>query len=711
MRKTKLFGVDDSEDEEDLDDDKDPDWTPPLKESTDVEPLTGFVLKESMSVPRKREYKLKAPKKQTSNKLRQRRNCPVCMRLVVHMPRHLREVHAIDPNIAKERSREMAVQNTHREKKLYMCPVVNCPALVTRIDMHVQSVHNASKMESKQLSKYARKYIDKDDKPATSIDEHTQLKEVVESKVRKPVSFPRKVLNHKLKESIVSRTATSASSASSFLSSASASASSAFSSYRQVPTLMSFKTWLMSVERGKTFRTAIQHTTAVMKIWTNVDADMDIASIQDETIVRTYWLEPYRETKQPGTLKSMLGSLKEFVRFLCVSKPEGFSKDKSESTLAAIDRWCNTLTKAGRVRAVARSVEDMETQISTSEIRNALSSDHATLAKAYLNQLQNGDRRTVDITMAVYTTSRNFLLMYILAANAQRSGAVCNITLRALEYAKEKDGKMLITIHEHKTGFRTPCILVITMEIWNLIKAYLKMRKVLFEFREDILNPSSRVFLTWTGKAMNQSQLNSALNAFWKEAKQTSSISATKIRKATVTNLRKSNPEMREQLASHMTHGAATADKYYLLHDRQSESVGVANTIAEVMLGATQEEASPESTNPTPTEYIEPEDDEPSPTFHRFLPLTAKDTDTEDDDWHVVKVHGRRSFTNNEALLLLSTTDTIVKGDWSITQKDVVHVLKQDETAKELLGKNTPKVLTDRVRTARKQWKKKTTDA
>lgn len=81
-------------------------------------------------------------------------------------------------------------------------------------------------------------------------------------------------------------------------------------SYRDVPLLVQFKVWLMSLQRGKNLAAAKQHVSQVLAIWqaTDFGQNSELISIINPSNVSTYWVEPNRELLQPGTLRSHLGS-------------------------------------------------------------------------------------------------------------------------------------------------------------------------------------------------------------------------------------------------------------------------------------------------------------------------------------------------------------------------------------------------------------------
>lgn len=107
-------------------------------------------------------------------------------------------------------------------------------------------------------------------------------------------------------------------------------------------------------------------------------------------------------------------------------------------------------------------------------------------------------------------------MFHLLALNAQRAGAIAGMTLRSLDYAQERpDGKRIIVVSDHKTGYRTPATLVATGELWSALRNYIKVRKLHVESEQPELSlANAKVFLTHTRQPLSVSNENSGINSF-----------------------------------------------------------------------------------------------------------------------------------------------------------------------------------------------------
>ena len=81
---------------------------------------------------------------------------------------------------------------------------------------------------------------------------------------------------------------------------------------------------------------------------------------------------------------------------------------------------------------------------------------------------------------------------------------------------------------------------------------------------------------------MSSSHVNKSLNSIWSKGSIRKPISATRFRKTT-TAVRSVVPESREVLERHMSHSAATADRYYEIHNTRKMAIPVTEMISSVM--------------------------------------------------------------------------------------------------------------------------------
>lgn len=86
------------------------------------------------------------------------------------------------------------------------------------------------------------------------------------------------------------------------------------------------------------------------------------------------------------------------------------------------------------------------------------------------------DKGTKDIPESLYRQLRNYLIVEILLANAQRSGIIEGILIEEVLLAKTRincDNLHYIYVKNHKTGYIQAAIIYLEAEIYNFIYTFI----------------------------------------------------------------------------------------------------------------------------------------------------------------------------------------------------------------------------------------------
>ena len=70
-------------------------------------------------------------------RVRKRVTCPICNKDFVHVPRHLRQIHAFDAEDSVHYREQLGLFKTPHAA----CPVADCGAVVGRLDQHLRRFH------------------------------------------------------------------------------------------------------------------------------------------------------------------------------------------------------------------------------------------------------------------------------------------------------------------------------------------------------------------------------------------------------------------------------------------------------------------------------------------------------------------------------------------------------------------------------------------
>lgn len=124
--------------------------------------------------------------------------------------------------------------------------------------------------------------------------------------------------------------------------------------------------------------------------------------------------------------------------------------------------------------------------------------------------------------------------------------------------------------------------------LWSWIKSYLHMLQMMDGYIESEMEFRS-IFVLFRNnrgarpEVISSSGVNRALNSLWKTVHLKGRVSATKLRKAIVTCVRRGEPLARNALAKHMAHQPTTADRYYHLQRQRDLALPISRLITHTM--------------------------------------------------------------------------------------------------------------------------------
>ena len=153
---------------------------------------------------------------------------------------------------------------------------------------------------------------------------------------------------------------------------------------------------------------------------------------------------------------------------------------------------------------------------------------------------------------------------------AQISSVLINFSLSDYDARMVDDkGSVVFNVAEHKTssthGAATICV---NAEEARLLSSYLNMsHAVLQNFNSPFF------FVSHTGKQMKQSTVASALSTAFGNIRIKDRVSCTKVWKFAVTAVHSKHTEQKHNVAVHMKHRTATAEKYYCFVEKHTNSI------------------------------------------------------------------------------------------------------------------------------------------
>ena len=203
-----------------------------------------------------------------------------------------------------------------------------------------------------------------------------------------------------------------------------------------------FIEWLKSSKHLKNAKTAAQHGHQVFNIWRRIrtSSTFSVDDMLDAHAIEDVWFEDTIKTFRPGTVKSQLGSLKLFIDFMLDKQLSQKSFSDHNRVGHKITLMRSRLKKMIQRRRTEVQVQALEGMIAPREFGEFLRSDFAQTVNKQL------EANPAAHTQGTYRTVRDYIILRILMANGQRTGAVLGITPKVLRHAHVTDEGATLTV-------------------------------------------------------------------------------------------------------------------------------------------------------------------------------------------------------------------------------------------------------------------------
>ncbi|CAC5379905.1 unnamed protein product [Mytilus coruscus] len=510
-----------------------------------------------------------------------------------------------------------------------------------------------------------------------------------------------------------------------------------------------FIDWCQEVPYMSPYSTAQQHMYQAFKVWSYITPKRNVQALLNRQSI-TAWVNRAWKKYEASTINSYLGSLVRLTTFLKdtgrITGEEESMEDRLQEHIKLIRM---SLKKKIRVRRTVVESDEIQTMIIPEDIAAFLSSTPSNRCR------ELALKPPMKVVASDFYDVRDFIIMRILQTNAQRPMAIRGMTHRNISMAKRiDDGGALVTVASHKTAETGPVIISPNGEVYSMLKNFIAMLKRIPNFQHQ---DNQSIFVSYPKRdgsvvPMTSSHMNKAIQRLWNEGPSEKAISATRLRKATSTHVRAAVPESREVLARHMTHAAATADRYYALYDREQLAMPISSLISSVMENPNSKDIQhsihwPKSGLPTPkpkdaiecgadkegkNEEISDDqiskvdniDNDVSDTTedydveNYFPPLSPLNecnlilSDSEELPEKQIKKHKRRSFTESESETLIAICQQNLKKG-KVFRSDIKEIVEKDPRGQKLIanlkarnsGNDTDiwKIIVDRIHAERRR--------
>ena len=353
--------------------------------------------------------------------------------------------------------------------------------------------------------------------------------------------------------------------------------------------LDSFKEWLQGIDGGRRdARTAKQYVSQVSAIISHIDsAERKVSSVLDKQVLRDNWLAKMERVKKPGTCKSYLGSLSRFLRFIIVEKPRCLKTyiEQALKVREQVQEWMCSYKKPLAERRWEKSMEDLKKLITPDQIQ---AFDKSEQARKAVSVLGTHMAKSEMPSQSDYCLVRDNLITRLCIENACRAGPLSNMTLGELQNAISDGEFMVANVMKHKTAVtHGPAAIVLSPTVFKWLQAFVT------HMRNNLPGVGSskddKVFLSWTASQMSSSMISAQLNSFWQKAmgKEQDRICAASFRKAAVSEVHENHENLKNDLADLMGHHQKTAEKFYLIRQKNKNAARTSKALTKIMYRST----------------------------------------------------------------------------------------------------------------------------
>ena len=339
------------------------------------------------------------------------------------------------------------------------------------------------------------------------------------------------------------------------------------------------------------------------------------------------------EPREPGTLLAYITSLRMFYMFI-KGRKTGVSKlilmnietiACVDEMLARINQWGKSLREPMAPRKRVVHQENLENAMSPEDVSELICGKLSKqMVRKFMRLEKEGD---ANVSVFGFTTFRDYLMLRLLLASAQRPGAIANLTEQEFRSGKwdhtTGTARYLTFTVRHKTSAQGPATLFWDPDVMKMGRLYHQKLRPAF-FREDKSaygGPRTKergkpFFLTMFGKSLSGSDVSNRIKSMARRLHpdMKGDLVGTRFRKFVVLSHREDpDPAVSSTLlARQMTHSVETADSHYYVDRGFPHQGGVGGFIYELL-------------DPSSSSLLSIAPIPPTPPVARHQPIPPKD--------------------------------------------------------------------------------------
>ncbi|XP_066914728.1 uncharacterized protein [Clytia hemisphaerica] len=301
----------------------------------------------------------------------------------------------------------------------------------------------------------------------------------------------------------------------------------------------------------------------------DVKSEKDLSSMIDNDERLLKYVDYCRRKKHlPGTIKTYLGSLMDFMQFLAQCKHHKLNVINIVRTEKLLAQWKKKYNKGDRLQAHKRKADDRHMIITRDQVAKYDEGVHKAKAMSVFASFKENPEKI--LKRSELTVVREYFMVEIALANGHRSGVSVYMKMSEYEGCYFDEGFLKIPVWDHKT-----------VETYGAAPVHMRMEtyenlKIYVDYMRPKLNPTcSEVLVTWGKGPIQDSDPSKAIHKVWSKSgnfegrNPPKRLTMNHVRKSISTRSRQEkNPHLKE-IAALMAHSVKTADMHYDVFERE----------------------------------------------------------------------------------------------------------------------------------------------
>ena len=287
-----------------------------------------------------------------------------------------------------------------------------------------------------------------------------------------------------------------------------------------------------------------------------------------------------RRARKARTLKSYSGSLIHFANFFMLNRRvDSFA---TTQYLTEFKVKVANLSKSMRRQSTREATEVLDRDsLRVPEVHDYVKYIKSDVRKNIITELEEAARNErFQYSQKVYTRIVGFLLFEMMIGNCNRTGEMLNMTVDEFNSCIIEGEFGIIYVKDYKTYYKYgKQDITIPKFLHTHLRVYLHI------IRPTVQNAESpdKLFISSAGKELCSSSVSQHMTTVWQAAGLETSISPTLIRKSGTTIICDAHPELAKALACKMKHSTATQGKYYCALRRGEKSAAMGRVLRGIM--------------------------------------------------------------------------------------------------------------------------------